>query len=803
MKKKKVYLILMALAMGCAPKSQHFSYNEGINIIPVPVELAQRQGDGSFRLTANTVIVAKGEESTSATNYLWAKIKASTGYDLAIIENAPSNNYIAVSINEELEGIDPEGYTLQSSAEGVVIEGVDVAGAFYGVQSLLQLLPAQIESEQRVEDVRWEVPAVKIRDYPRFEYRGFMLDVCRHYMEVESIKRQLDVLSMFKINRFHWHLTDDQGWRIEIKKYPKLTEVGAVRTEGDGSTYGPYFYTQEQIREVVEYAAQRHITVVPEIELPGHSLAAIAAYPELSCSGQSVEPRNYWGVEQNILCVGSDSVFEFLEGVIDEIVELFPSQLIHIGGDEAPKSMWKACPQCQARVEEMELKASRDEYGAWHSVEDKLQSYFIDRVGRYVESKGREFIGWDEILQGGLAKGAKVMSWQSTDGGVAAAKMGHEVVMTPASEGLYLDHYQGAKEVEETTIGGYAPWTKTYGYEPISDDFTSPQMEELVLGVQGNMWTEYRLSDSSVEYMTYPRMLAVAEIGWSPRSAKDEEYFAKRLLNAYARLDYHGVNYHIPMAEGVLSRNIVYTGDSTVVEFSNTADTLPMVYTLGGEKELTASSTPYTNPIVITDSSTVIHIATVLPTGRLSVVRSIPVERQELSPAVIPQRDDEARELARRVRPRRGQTIKVRRAPGLFAHEIEFANARFDNYTLVSTFAIEPSSNDNLSPENFEPSLSVYEGYINVPESGVYTFATDMSKLIIDGKEIINNTKKLSRHSSHQAQIALEAGKHTYMLYVNNMIKDGWPVEWGDVGFKYSPPSEDELQDVTSKIIGY
>lgn len=793
MKKNLLTLALCALVLcSCSSgdKIQHYSYNEGINIIPQPVELTQ--SEGSFTINANTVLVPTSELAAQSVAYLASKIKSSTGYNLTISKDRPTTNFIEIGVNPEL-GIKKEGYTLTSTTEGVVINGVDDTGAFYGVQTLLQLLPAQIESTQKVTDTQWALPLVAIKDSPRYEYRGIMLDVCRHFMDVDFLKKQLDVFAMFKINSFHWHLTEDQAWRIEIKKYPLLTELGSIRTEGDGSTYGPFFYTQEQIRDVVAYATERHIDVVPEIELPGHALAALVGYPEYSCTGGPFDnPRNVWGVEEDVFCAGNDKTFEFLEDVIDEVITLFPSQYIHIGGDECPKVKWENCPKCQARIAELGIRERVDPDGARHTKEEQLQSYFISRIGEYIQSKGKKFIGWDEILEGGLADGAMVMSWRGVSYGATTARLGHQCIMTPNTAGFYLDHYQGACEVEEGSIGGYAPWTKLYGFEAITDEYT-PEMEEMIIGIQGNMWTEYRLSDESVEYMIYPRVLAIAEVNWLPKGAeRNTEDFARRLYNGYARLDYHGVNYHVPMAEGVLSRNVVYTGDSVVVEFTNTQEGLPMVYTLDGS-EPTTKSTKYIDPIVVKDGSATIKIASMLPTGKLSVSRTIPVGKESLSPAAKEEGDNNNPKL---LGLREDQVVKVRTANGLFTSDSEFTGANFGEEQYVESFR-------GVEYDYKKPSLNVFEGYIELPEDGVYTFATDMAQLYIDDVLIISNSEVLSRHLSHKVQKALAAGKHKYKFVVNNYIQDGWPHTWeyGDITFYYQLPSGGNFVRVTPAML--
>lgn len=424
-----------------------------------------------------------------------------------------------------------ETYWLNVSAGGIDLTAVTAAGLYRGTRTLMQLL-----EQYRAQG---GIPCLSITDHPRFPWRGMHLDVCRHFFSVDFVKQYIDLLARYRMNSFHWHLTDDQGWRIEIKKYPKLTEVGAWR---NGSQVGPYgrreydtlryggFYTQEQIREVVAYAAARHINVVPEIEMPGHALAALAAYPRYSCTGGPFEVEKGWGVFPDVFCPGNDSTFAFLEGVLDEVIALFPSPYIHIGGDECPHERWEACPRCQARMKAEGLKTT-----------DELQSYVIRRIERYVNGKGRKIIGWDEILQGGLAPNATVMSWQGIDGGIAAAKSGHDAVMSPGSH-CYFDHYQGDPANEPLAIGGYTPIQKVYGYEPVPDGLT-PEQARHILGGQGNLWTEYILTPEHVEYMALPRMAALAEVLWSPKAQRNEADFIRRLEIELQRLDALDVHY--------------------------------------------------------------------------------------------------------------------------------------------------------------------------------------------------------------------------------------------------------------------
>lgn len=483
------------------------AYNQGINIIPTPVSLTQNEGN--FKLNKNTRIYASTPEAKTVAEFFAAKMNTATGYQIATADKETSDG-ISLVIDGSLD-VNDEGYTLDVADSGVRIKAKTPQGLFYGMQSFLQLLPAEIESPSAVKGIAWIAPAVSIKDEPRFGYRGIMLDPCRHFIPVENIKKQLDVLALFKINRMHWHLTDDQGWRIEIRHYPGLTKEGSRRAETvlgrntniyDGIPSGGY-YTQRQIRDVVAYAAERFITVIPEIEMPGHASAALAAYPWLGCAGEGYMVRTRWGVFPEVYCAGKDSTFEFMENVLAEVCELFPSEYIHIGGDECPKQSWTSCPACQQRIRNERLEH-----------ENELQSYFVHRIEKWLNARGRNLIGWDEILEGGISKTATIMSWRGVDGGVAAAKAGNQVIMTPNTH-CYLDYFQTQEpeRLEPLGIGGYVPVRKVYSFDPY--DRLSSAEQSCIQGVQGNIWTEYIASFAHAQHMALPRLAALAEVGWA------------------------------------------------------------------------------------------------------------------------------------------------------------------------------------------------------------------------------------------------------------------------------------------------
>ena len=525
--KFRLYAVIATLFIVPSLYSQNSSGNAS-GIIPKPVSL--KTNNGTFRIDRNTVIVAD-EGNRDAADFFNKYLEDYYGFNLNTAESA-QKNYIRFSSRTFVKAPEnKEHYTFTSTSKGVDITGDSYDGTFRGTQTLIQLLPP-------AKATSLSIPQVSIDDQPRLGYRGLMLDVGRHFFGVDYVKRFIDYIALHKMNTFHWHLTEDQGWRIEIRKYPKLTEVGAYRdgtiighhpgTGNDNIRYGG-FYTQEEIKDVLEYAKKRHITVVPEIEMPGHAGAALASYSYLGCTGGPYEVSQTWGVHKDVYCAGNDSVFTFLEGVLDEVMELFPSEYIHIGGDECPKDAWKVCPKCQKRIKELGLK---DEH--------ELQSYFIQRIEKYVNSKGKKIIGWDEILEGGLAPKATVMCWSGEKGGIEAAKQDHDVIMTPTTY-VYFDYAQQKNE-DSLVIGGYLPIEKVYGYEPVPHVLNDAQKKR-ILGGQANVWTEYMSNPRKVEYMIFPRVAALSEVLWSPAKSRNWDDFKKRLPLQLKRYDLWGTNY--------------------------------------------------------------------------------------------------------------------------------------------------------------------------------------------------------------------------------------------------------------------
>ena len=551
-------------------------------VVPLPQEIVTEQGDG-FTLSNSTVIVYEGDaEMERNAQFLAEYIKEKTGLELAITDSKTEN---AINLNTNKSDENAEAYSVAITAEGIEVAGASPAGVFYGIQTLRKSLP--ITDGEKVV-----MPAVTINDYPRFSYRGAHLDVSRHFFTTDSIKRFIDMLALHNLNRFHWHLTDDQGWRIEIKKYPKLTTIAAERDETvigrntpeyDGKHYGPFFYTQDECRDIVEYAAERHITVIPEIDLPGHMQAALAAYPEYGCTGGPYEVWKMWGVSDNVLCAGNDATLSFIEDVLSEVIEVFPSEYIHIGGDECPKTQWEKCPKCQARIKALGIKGDDK-----HSAEMYLQSFVINHAEKFLNSKGRQIIGWDEILEGGLAPNATVHSWRGVEGGIEAAKQGHDCIMSPTTF-MYFDYYQTKyTDNEPLAIGGYVPVEKVYSFEPVNDTLPA-EVQKHIIGVQANLWSEYVPTYSHVEYMELPRMAALCEVQWCKPENKDYNDFKQRLLPLLKLYDKREYNYAKHILD--LEEEFGIDTDKGVVTVSmKTLDNLPVYYTLDGSEPTTQSA---------------------------------------------------------------------------------------------------------------------------------------------------------------------------------------------------------------------
>ena len=594
-----VTLFCLVFLWSCQPQKD-FVPGE-LTLIPKPAKMELKEG--SFLFDKNTGFIVENEEQKSIAEQLAKKFEKAAGFkpQIAIGEKAGKNTVVFKT------GIVPEdeGYLLNVMDGRVEITASNPAGFFYAVQTLRQLLPVEIESNTQVKNINWWVPNISISDNPRFRWRGFMLDVSRHFFPKEYIKELIDYLSLHKINTFHWHLIDDQGWRIEIKKYPKLTEVGAWRVdhedkhwnsrpeqkEGEKATYGGY-YTQEDIKEIVAFAKSRQVTIVPEIEMPAHVTSALAAYPEFSCTGGpfTVPSGGLWPIT-DIYCAGNEATFNFLEDVLTEVMDLFPSEFIHIGGDEATKTEWEKCPACQKRMRTEGLE----------NVE-QLQSYFIKRMERFISSNNRRLIGWDEILEGGLAPEATVMSWRGFEGGIEAAEQGHDVVMTPL-EPCYFNLYQGPVDMEPIAWGGYIPINEVYDFDPVHESM-SEEAASHVLGGQANLWTEFITEKELAMYMTFPRLAALAEVLWTPKELKNWADFSQRLPGLFARYNQIGINYAksiylvIPKAEMLIE-------DKTVILVLTNELPNPDIRYVLGDKELTKDAKKYSKPLEISETTIV------------------------------------------------------------------------------------------------------------------------------------------------------------------------------------------------------
>ncbi|GAB3990499.1 family 20 glycosylhydrolase [Spirosoma daeguense] len=669
------------------------------NLIPFPARFSGQ--NGQFTLSAATKIVtspATDASVRSVAQTFSAQVKAANNVALAV---APTNATLAkganifLTLNKKLN-LGDEGYKLTVMPGRVLAEASTPKGLFYATQTMRQLLPVG-QSNTLV------MPACAITDKPRFGYRGLMLDVCRHFMPVSFVKKFIDLMAMHKQNTFHWHLTDDQGWRIEIKKYPKLTQIGSKRAESivgqyhqnypqqfDGTPHGG-FYTQDEIRDVVRYAQSRFVTIIPEVEMPGHAQAALAAYPELGCDpAKGYKVFTKWGVSDDVYCP-SEKTFSFLQDVLTEVMTLFPSKYIHIGGDECPKIAWKNSAFCQELIKKNKLK---DEH--------ELQSYFIRRIEKFVNSKGKSIIGWDEILEGGLAPNATVMSWRGTEGGIEAAKQKHNVIMTPGGF-CYLDHYQGNPATEPLAFGGYTTLDKVYSYEPMPAELT-PDQQKYILGVQGNIWTEYIPTTEQVEYMAYPRAIALAEIGWMQAGTHNFEDFAQRLKNHLPRLNSIPVNYAKRLFD--ISANTQPNDQGQLQVKLNKIDSDSRIYYTINSKEPNERSTEYIGPFTLTKTATVRAITQT--GGRLTQTFTLHKGKNKPYTYGIPLENKSDEELKRLTDGIRGESPRDRRQWANFFGDMDVTVDLGDvtSVTKVSLNFLKVISDKNFPPSSVEIALS-------------------------------------------------------------------------------------------------
>ncbi|HWZ13810.1 MAG TPA: family 20 glycosylhydrolase [Mucilaginibacter sp.] len=713
---KKIFLLLcvyLAVATGAANAQDA---NPSLGIIPAPVSVKKTSGE--FILSQQTTLLADSVTNKAVlflTDYI--QNKAMLRVQLKPNNGAGAANSLVLT-STGADDLPADGYRLTITPQQVIIAGKG-AGLFYGVQTFIQLMPLE-------HGATIKLPCVQVEDYPRFGYRGLMLDVCRHFFSVEFVKKYIDLMAAYKLNNFHWHLTDDQGWRIEIKKYPRLTQIGSQRAQTvignyhdrtpqqfDNTPYGGY-YTQDQIRDVVKYAGDRYITIVPEIEMPGHSEAALAAYPELGCNpGYPYKVAETWGVFHDIYCP-SEKTFGFLEDVLTEVMGLFPGKFIHVGGDEVPKDDWKKSAFCQKLMKQLGLKT-----------EDQLQSYFIQRIEKFVNSKGRSIIGWDEILEGGLSPNATVMSWRGEAGGIAAAQQSHNVVMTPGSGGLYLDQLQGKLNVEPLSIGGYDPLSKIYSYNPTPAVLT-PEQQKFILGVQANVWTEYIPTDNKVEYMILPRLLALSEVAWTPIANKNYTDFANtRLPNHLAWFDKHNFDYRVPPAIG--TQDTIMFGTQMHVNLKSPVTGAKVYYTIDGytpretDMEYTIPMTYNVPPDQYRDLETIV----ITPSGKRSVVTHVVVYNKTPLPAVN--------------YTGKAQGAKYQLYSGEFTGVGQLKEAAVLDTGVVMSFNTAPFR------KNMHGFGIIYSGFIRIDTDGNYGFSTSSangSSLLIDDQLVVDNDGK-------------------------------------------------------------
>jgi hexosaminidase len=742
MKISFLLLLLLSTQLLNSFKSEAQSKNQP-NIIPKPTRMICLEGNLLLQKNMRFDFSDEVENKEVLALYLSDQIYELTGLRIPTQPSATVNDSPLISFKQVRDSTwGNEDYAMNIDEKGILIEARSGNGFFYGIQSLLQIIPLQTAPE---------VPFVSILDQPEYSYRGMHLDVCRHFFSVDFIKSYLDLMAMYKMNTFHWHLTEDQGWRIEIKKYPKLTEIGAWRTEKDGSRYGG-FYSQEQIREIVAYAADRFISVIPEIELPGHSLAALSAYPNLACTEGPFEATNDWGVFKDVYCAGKESTFEFLQNVMLEVIDLFPSKYIHIGGDECPKERWEQCELCQKRMQEEGLK---DEH--------ELQSYFIQRIEKFLASKGRKIIGWDEILEGGLAPDATVMSWRGTKGGIEAAHQHHQVIMTPVSH-CYFDFYQDVNYIEPTAIGGFTPLKKVYEFEPTPPSLTDDEAK-YILGAQGNVWTEYMPNPDQVEYMLAPRICALSEVLWSKKQQRNWIDFQNRMNHHYALLKAKNWNVFLPAPKGGVNRNFFFNKMSLPLECD--AMHTKIRYTLDGS-EPDVDSKIYTHPIEVNTTIT-LKVQTVHESGVTSRVRNIECIQ------IDPLQTDTLSKFS--------EGVKYQIFTGKFSSLDEIRKDKVSNCGVTDLLTY---------PEDVEDEFYAVEltTFLRIDENATYTFfnySVDPVRFTI-GNHVLIEQEGLNSRFQRRARIYLQKGIYPIqMLLIKNTPYANQKISWASSLFDQTP----------------
>ncbi len=733
--KQKLIILLL-----CCVTTYAFAQTDDVNfgIIPAPQSLLVKSG--TFKLDKNTALQYETEADRQSAQLFRDLVKDKEGIDLVLAKNFVKAPESMISFNSaNASGFSPEAYALEVNEKQISLNG-SYRGVFYATQTLIQLYLNGLGNHQ--------IQQMKIVDEPRYAYRGLHLDVGRHMFPVSFIKKYIDIMAMYKLNNFHWHLTEDQGWRIEIKKYPKLTQIGGYRDQTiignyhkrmpqwfDGTKYGG-FYTQEEVKDIVAYAQTKYINVIPEIDMPGHAMAALSGYPELAC-GDNPGPfkaAEKWGVFPDIFCAGKEHTYDFLEDVLKEVMDLFPSKYIHIGGDEAPKTMWKTCPHCQKRIKKSKLKN-----------EEELQSYFIHRLEKFVNKNGRSIIGWDEILEGGLAPNATVMSWRGTKGGIAAAKQNHYVIMTPSTNGLYLDHTQGVSSYEPVGIGGSGTIDKIYSYDPTPQELTASQ-KQYILGVQANMWTEYMQTAAKVEYMLFPRVYALSEIAWTNLDRKNyKNFIEERVPKHLSWLDQTETLYRVPAPIGVTDTTINVNGSYTF-NLKPSVIGAKIYYTID-DHQPSEITMPYTQSFEVK-----------VPKGEYRPVKFI-----EITPSG--KRSAVTTTILRNVDPLKATSaIGNLKQGGLRYHYVpgNFNLSTEIDTSLATQRGVVPAISYLKIPKRAREFGVVFTGYINVNENANFEFSIssdDGSRLYIDDELIIDNDGNHARWEK-SAGVELQAGLH-------------------------------------------
>lgn len=735
----KRFILLVVLCVWFTGAANGQDSNSNLNIIPAPVSVQNLAGE--FTLSKETVIFADSIDN-KAVQFLAAYLHDKVGFQNQLKANSGNSPVNSITLTSaDTDGLPADGYRLTITPQQIRIAGKG-AGLFYGVQSLIQLLPLEKAEVAKIS-------CANIEDYPRFGYRGMHLDVCRHFFSVDFVKKYIDLLAAYKLNNFHWHLTDDQGWRIEIKKYPRLTSVGSQRAQTlvgryrngpkqyDGTPYGG-FYTQDEIRDVVKYAADRFINIIPEIEMPGHSQAALAAYPELSCEpNRTYKVSEAWRVEDGVYCP-SEKTFAFLQDVLTEVMDLFPSKNIHIGGDEVNKSVWHNSFYCRKMIKRLHLKNEKG-----------LQSYFIHRIEKFVNSKGRNIIGWDEILQGGLAPNATVMSWRSEWGGVAAARQLHNVIMSPSSEGLYFDHAQGRVAAEPLSIGGNAPLSKVYNYNPVPAAL-SANLQKYIIGVQANIWTEYIDSEEKLEYMLLPRLMALSETAWTPQEKKNlKDFTDTRMPHHLARLDRDNYNFRVARTVGVTDTMSI--GKRFEVTLKPTVEGAKVYYTTDGVLP-NKTSLVYNGPLSIEIPDGQIkelQTMVITPGGRQSQVTHTVMANLPPLPAVDFQGTDT------------GVKYKLMlNADPANGPQADTTEAETPDSGMVKSF------NTGLIRKTKNAYGVIFSGFIRIDTDGIYSFSTrggDGTNITIDDQSVVATDKRLATYLPGGG-LVLKKGFHRFTL---------------------------------------